>query len=309
MSILIATAVVGDSNRGESHDGVYLVNPETNRILQPVSWKRLDIDERGRDGGGGLGGIAFHHGRVYVAASDELLVFDQAFNLVASYRNSYLKHCHEICVFERHLFMTSGGYDGILGFNLETEAFDWAIRIVTDGRIFGARRFDPNGDDGPLPIDKLGLNNVHCEKGGMYISGTRTGNLLRFGGKSVGVMTTLPESVCNARPFRDGVLFNDTQANAVRFESPNSRKAFPMPRIAPQQPASSDGSEAAAEHSESGRGLCVISANRIAAGSSPSTIAIYDFAEERAVSAVNLSRDASSGIHGIELWPYEWPER
>lgn len=97
------------------------------------------------------------------------------------FRNAYLENCQEICVFERHLFMTSAGYDAVLGFNLETDSFDWAIRIVTDGRVFGARRFDPNGDEGPLMVDKLRLNNVHCDTGGMYVSGTRTGALLRFG--------------------------------------------------------------------------------------------------------------------------------
>ena len=292
MANLIATSVVHGSSPGESHGGVYLINLETNRILQPVDWNRIDIDRQGRDEDRGLRGMAFHGARIYIAASDELLVFDQAFNIVASFRNSYLKHCQEICVFERHLFMTSTGYDSILGFNLEKETFDWALKIVTDGRIFGARRFDPNGDDGPLLINKLDLNNVHCEKGGMYISGTRTGSLLRFSGKAVGVMTTLPVGAHNARPYRDGILFNDTQANAVRFESPTSRKVFPAPRFSSRKLTHADQSDAGNVRPGFGRGLCVITENEIAAGLSPSTISIYDLAEEKAVKVVNLSLDA-----------------
>lgn len=309
MANLIATSIVRGSNQGESHGGVYLINLETNQVLQPVDWNTMNIDWQGRGWDRGLRGIAFHGDRIHVAASDELFVFDQAFNIVASFRNSYLKHCHEICVFERHLFLTSTGYDSILGFNLETETFDWALKIVTDGRIFGTRRFNPNRDDGPLLIDKLHLNNVHCDKGGMYISGMRTGALLRFSGKAVGVMTTLPEGAHNARPFRDGILFNDTQADAVRFASPGSRKAFRVPRFAPEKLTHTNLDDSRIARQGYGRGLCVISENQIAAGSSPSTISIYDLDERKAVKVVNLSLDVRNAIHGIAVWPYDWPDR
>ena len=306
---LIATSVVRGSDRGDSHGGVHLINLETGQVLQPVDWNRIDIDWRGPEDGRGLRGIAFHGNRIYIAASDELLVFDQAFNLVASFRNAYLEQCQAICVFERHLFMASAGYDSILGFNLEQETFDWAFKIVTDGRIFGARRFNPNQDDGPLMIDKLRLNNVHCETGGMYISGTRTGALLRFSGKAVGVMTTLPEGANDARPFRNGVLFNDTKAGAVRFETPNARQAFALPRFSSDKLAHAGPDDAGIVRQGFGRGLCVVSEREIAAGSSPSTVSVYDLDANKAVKVVNLSLDVRSAIHGLAVWPYEWPDR
>ena len=34
--------------------------------------------------------------------------------------------------------------------------------------------FDPAFNDGPRPSNELHLNNVHCERGGMHISGLRT---------------------------------------------------------------------------------------------------------------------------------------
>ena len=155
MANLIATSVERGDNPGGSRGGVYLINLGNKQILKPVNWHALDT---GRQGGGnerGLRGIACHGEKIYIAESDELLVFDQAFNAVASHRNLYLENCQGICVFKRHLFVASAGYDAILGFNLETEVFDWAVRIATDGRVFGARRFDPNGDEGPLLINKL----------------------------------------------------------------------------------------------------------------------------------------------------------
>ena len=303
MAILIATSVLRESKPGESHGGVYLINLESNRILKPVDWNALDAGRQGVGSERGLRGVACHGDKIYIAASDKLVAFDQAFNAVASFRNAYLEDCQGICVFERHLFLASAGYDAILGFNLETESFDWALRIVTDGRVFGARRFDPNGDEGPLLINKLGLGKVHCEPGGMYVSGTRTGALLRFSGERVGVRATLPQGAHDARPFRDGILFNDTKAGAVRFESPDTRMALPMPRFPSHQLAQGSPKPAF------GRGLCVISEREIAAGSSPATISIYDLDAGKAVKAVNLSPDGRQAIHGVEVWPYPWPER
>ena len=236
-------------------------------------------------------------------------MFDQAFNAIASFRNAYLEDCQGICVFERHLFLASAGYDAILGFNLEAERFDWALRIVTDGRVFGARRFDPNGDEGPLLINKLGLSNVHCEKGGMYVSGTRTGALLRFSGERVGVRATLPQGALDARPYRDGILFNDTKAGAVRFESPDARVALPLPRFPSHQATHGKPDNAGNAKPTLGRCLCAIAEREIAAGSSPATISIYDLDAGEAVKAVNLSPDVRQAIHGIEVWPYPWPDR
>ena len=308
MANLIATSVVRGGDPGERHGGVYLINLESGRVLKPLDSNTFDLDREGQGRERGLRGVACHQDRIYIATSEELLAFDRAFNAVASFRNAYLENCQEICVFERHLFLVSAGYDAILGFNLETESFDWAFRIVTDGRVFGARRFDPNGDEGPLLINKLELNNVHCEKGGMYVSGKRTGALLRFGGERVGVQATLPEGVHNARPYRDGVLFNDTEAGALRFESPASRKAFPVPRFPPHRMthAGPDGPGARAGF---GRGLCVISEHEVAAGSAPATVSIYDLDAGKPVKAVNLSLDARNAIHGVEVWPYAWPDR
>ena len=48
MTSLIATSVVRGSNQGESHGGIYLINLETEEILNPVDWDKIDIDWQGR---------------------------------------------------------------------------------------------------------------------------------------------------------------------------------------------------------------------------------------------------------------------
>ena len=53
-----------------------------------------------------------------------------------------------------------------------------------------------------------------------------------------------------------------------------------------------------------GRGLCVIDERFIAAGSSPSTVSLYDLATGSDVMRVNFSQDVRNAIHGLEVWPY-----
>jgi hypothetical protein len=52
-----------------------------------------------------------------------------------------------------------------------------------------------------------------------------------------------------------------------------------------------------------GRGLCVIDQRFIAAGSSPSTVSLYDLDSGTTVMRVNLSPDIRNAIHGLEVWP------
>jgi hypothetical protein len=55
-------------------------------------------------------------------------VYDRAFRRLASYRNRYLKHAHEISRWGDLLFVTSTGFDCILGFDLAQRAFVWGWR-------------------------------------------------------------------------------------------------------------------------------------------------------------------------------------
>lgn len=307
MPMLIASSVVRGSQQGESHGGLYLIDTDAEALLKPVDWNSVDIDWSGRGWDRGLRGIAFHDELIFVAASDELFVFDQRFRIVGSYRNRYLKHCHEICVHGDHLFLCSTGYDSIVGLNLKTRSFDWGLNVMSEGAAFGLRRFDPQSDNGPLLLNKLHLNNVHCDDGGMYISGIRTKALLRFDGERLSVLSTLPPGVHNAQPFRDGVLFNDTQSDQLRFESPETRKAYRVPRYPEHKLTHTDLDDSRIARQGFGRGLCVIDEHRIAAGSSPSTVALYDLREVKPQTLVNLTMDIRNAIHGLAVWPYAWP--
>ncbi|GMG86147.1 hypothetical protein [Biformimicrobium ophioploci] len=306
MTVLIATSVVRGSQQGDSHGGIYLVDLQKQQARQMLDWNTADIDWQGRGWDRGLRGIAFAGERIFIAASDELYAFTPDFRKIGSWRSPYLKHCHEICLWQDHIFLTSTGYDSILGFNLNSEKFDWALALDTDGMRYRAATYDPAGDDGPMMLNKLHINSIHCNKDGMYIAGLKTEGLLHFNGRAVNMSATLPAGTHNARPFQDGVLFNDTRSDVVRFASRdhNRDRFFPVPKHNSEELVGLGLDQSGVARVGFGRGLCVLDDHLIAAGSSPSTIAVHDLDSGETALSVRLSNDVRNAIHGLEVWPF-----
>ena len=305
MARLLATSVVRGSQQGESHGGAYLLDLQAQNTRLVLDWDAAGIDWSGRGGDHGLRGIAFDQGTVYIAASNELFAFTPDFALLDSWRNPYLRHCHEICVYERTLFLTSTGFDAVLGFDLDKRVFHWALHVDVERFRFKGRVFDPRREEGPLPLNKLHINNVHCEAGGMYIAGLHTGGLLHFNGAAVRMAAELPPGTHNARPFRDGVLFNDSEADVLRYAGRDGSedRALAVPKYRPRELAHANAGGVARQGFA--RGLCVLSNTVVAGGSSPSTVTVYDLAANRQVLRANLSMDVRNAIHGLEAWPFD----
>jgi hypothetical protein len=301
---LVATSVVRGSRQGESHGGVYLVDFTEKTAALCVDWNTADIDWQGRGWDRGLRGIAFDGERVYIAASDELFVYDPGFRLLESFRSPYLKHCHEICVHQRRLYLTSTGFDSILGFDLDNKRFCWGIHIARLRKGFQGKPFDPVTAPGPAPSNNFHLNSVYATDKGLFISGLKTGAVLVYNGREIVPWVSLPGGTHNARPHLDGVLFNDTQADRVRWVSPGGEKSFAVPAYPPEQLTHVDEDDSRIARAGFGRGLCAISDQLLAAGSSPSTIALHDLDELKTIGQVTLSYDIRNAIHGLEVWPF-----
>lgn len=301
---LVASAVVRGSQPGESHGAVYLVDLDAREVAQALDWTAAGTDSSGRGGSRGPRGMAIDGDVVYVAASDELFAFTPDFRRIGSWRNPYLKDCHEIAVWERTLFLTASGGDAILGFDLDRKAFHWAMQVAVQQYRFHGRSFDPLKDEGPLMLDRLHLDALHCTRGGMYLSGLRTGGLLLFNGREVRMAVELPSGARNARPFRDGVLFNDTEAGLLRYAGRDSAedRALGVPAWPGNVPEGTRLDESA--QPGFARGLAVLSDALVAGGSSPSTISVYDLPANKRVLSVNLTPDVRSAIHTLAVWPF-----
>ena len=120
----------------------------------------------------------------------------------------------------------------------------------------------------------------------------------------------LPDGTHNARAHRDGVLFNDTAKDFVRFvPKTGSQRAFKVPEYPPESLTHTDLDDSRIARQAFGRGLCAINDSLIAAGSSPSTITLHDLDSMKTMLSINLSMDVRNAIHGLEVWPFdELPE-
>ncbi|MFT5140710.1 MAG: hypothetical protein ACI9H8_002093 [Lysobacterales bacterium] len=309
---LIATSVVRGSQQGESHGGIYLVDFANEEVTQVVDWDSSEIDFTGRGWDRGLRGIAFFHGEIYIAASDELFVYDRNFKIQRSFRSTYLKHCHEIHQLNNHLYLTSTGHDSILAFDLERQKFFWALHLAIENGEAKGTAYNPNGINGPggangPPAQNiLHLNNVYADKRGIFTSGMHTGGMIRIGdGNSADLVVDLPMGVHNVRPFGEGVIFNDTAADHLRYITRDGQETrFRIPKYPENELTHTELGDEKVARQGFGRGLCVINDQLIAAGSSPSTITLYDLPSGSEVTRVNFSMDIRNAIHGLEVWPF-----
>ena len=131
--------------------------------------------------------------------------------------------------------------------------------------------------------------------------------MLHFNGRRVSMAVELPEGTHNATPFRDGVLFNDSEADALRYAGRGEGtedRAMRVPRYDAAELLHRESDESGIARPSFARGLCVLSDSVVAGGSSPSTITLYDLAANEQVLSVNLTKDVRNAIHGLEVWPF-----
>jgi hypothetical protein len=131
--------------------------------------------------------------------------------------------------------------------------------------------------------------------------------MLLYSGEKLQMAVELPPGTHNARPFRDGVLFNDTEADALRYAGRGDGledRAFKVPQFDPARLKNRDLDASGIARPGFARGLCALSDTVVAGGSSPSTVSVYDLAANERVLSVNLTLDIRNAIHGLAVWPF-----
>ncbi len=304
---LIASSVVRGSQQGESHGGIFTVDFENQNVEQHVDWNTGDIDFTGRGADRGLRGIAFSDGDILVAASNELFRYDRNFKIKTSNKNRYLQHCHEICRMEQTLLLTSTGFDSLLAFDLEEKKFVWGFHLTRQYDQWAGHTFDPLSESGPRPVNNYHINMVHVDNTGIYLSGLHTNALLHISSKmEVSEVCSLPAGAHNARPYREGVLFNDTESDCLRYVGRDGNNiAFQIATYDEQDIEFSGIDDSKVARQGFYRGLCTVGDRFVAGGSSPSTISLYDLDSNQKIGSVNLTMDIRNAIHGLEPWPFD----
>ncbi len=315
LPLAITTSVVRSAHKGESHGGVYIVDLETGSHEQVVDWNTTDIEWIGRGHDRGLRGIAFWRDHTYIAASDAILVYDRSFKPIARHDCRYLRHAHEIAVDGDTLWVTSTGFDSLLAFDLARERFHrgYCLRLGLPGHLWRRvnparpprlRAFDPNDTSGPPPGDTIHLNSVVVDKHDVYLSGTRLRCLMRLTARSAKRWARIPHVTHNVRPYDGGVLMQHTALDRVLHASRDGAdlESWSLPRF---DATELEHTNRPADHARPsfGRGLCAAPGGLVIAGSSPSTLTVYEHGQRQPRQTVNLTRDVRNAIHGLEVYP------
>lgn len=301
---LIASSVIRGAQPHSSHGGLCIVDCHAGTVDWVLDWNSPDIDVDERGGDRGLRGIGIDGDSVYVMSSTALIRLDRQLRPQATYRNRYLKHCHELSIHAGRAYIVSTGFDSIVCFDLASERFVAGIHLNPRAGGLGVSGFDPGSPDGPAPAHAFHLNSVHCDDSGLYFSGLRTGALLRIAGTQLSIAASLPAGTHNARPFFDGVIYNDTESNRLCVRAAGRTNFLPVSADPAEMGQWQLADDEKLARPLFARGLCVISPRLVATGASPSTISIHDIDAQCLRARIELSRDVHNAVHGLAAWPF-----
>lgn len=315
---VLVSSVVRSTHQGESHGGLYLVELDRGFFSQVLDWNDGSISWEGRGGDRGLRGIAYCNEEIYVAASDEMFVLDKKFSIIRTFRNRYLKHCHEIFFDKGKLYLTSTGFDSILVYDTTLKRFikGYCIRQGKGAKFlsrkfggnWGVRldEFDPEKEKGPSPGDTWHVNSVSAINDTIYASGTGSEVLYAIRNDRLKRYSKIPRGTHNVRPMKNGVLMNNTESGHVEYRDLKGCILAKW-RIKTYEKKELTHKEVPEDHARQGfgRGLCVWRNKIIIGGSSPATISVYSFERNESISSVNLTMDIRNAVHGLEIWPFD----
>ncbi len=334
---IICSSVIRTTHKGESHGGVYLVDLNTGEYKQVVDWNDSSINWGGRGGDRGLRGIAFYDNKIYMGSHNQIIVYNQNFKKVNSYKNKYLLDCHEIFLYKDSLFITSTAFNSILEFNLKSNTFvkgyyirqrrylnffdSIAYKLERKKRILIKRKFyftkilrifkpklkifDPNSDNGPTLQFDFHINNVYCDNNRIYFCGSRLNHLYYILNEKIYHYAKVPFETHNTRPFKEGSLLIDTPAEKVSYMDLKGKviESFQIKKFKENELLYAHFSIEIAKQAF-GRGLCITDDELIIVGSSPALITVYKLGCPNALKHVNITMDIRNTIHGLEIWPY-----
>lgn len=321
LPVIVFSSVVRSTKQSESHGGVYLLDLETEQLTQMIDWDDQSIDFSQRGGDRGLRGIAFHGDRMFLAAADEIFVYDPEFRLQGSIKNRYLKHCHEINVGGGKLFLGSVGYDSILEYDIAEGRFTagYCIRYTGIRRRLLRRKeggiqtrpwpsltvYDPTREGGPEPEDSSHPSFPRWHDSELHIAGGGLGHIYAVRNGRLARVARIPFESHNAQLHRGGVLMNHSPTHRMLFLDARGRmtKTWPVPSY-PEEAL--EFANVPRDHAYQGfcRGIAMASEQVIVQGSSPATINLFRWDPPERIKSINLTMDVRNSIHGLEIWPH-----
>jgi hypothetical protein len=306
---IITSSVIRSTKKGDSHGGIYRINLETNESHQLLDWNNPDIDWGGRGGDRGVRGLAFWGDTLYAVAGNELFAFERVYDklrVIASYTNQYLKLTHEMWRHQDKLYICSGGTDTILVFDLVKK--DWTTSYFHHATSNGNQEFDPVTGKGYSNLEGGGfmhLDSVYANDDNMWYCGAYSDGLWRY---NFLTKETTKEAFAiadthNARPYKDGMLYNISRMSRTIFEKRGLIiEDWDTPKL---HEGSLINNNIPQDHAVQGytRGMVTYD-DYVITGTSPAAVNVWKFGQSHPIKTFYITNDIRNSICGMTL--YEW---
>tara|TARA_R110002020_G_scaffold846_2_gene4181 strand:+ start:2377 stop:3288 length:912 start_codon:yes stop_codon:yes gene_type:complete len=298
---VICSTVIRAAEQGAVHGGLYVIDIDSDEVLEYIPYAGDFDNENTRGGERGLRGVAVLEDRIVVADSSGLIEIDkETYTITKEKRDrGFFKSIHEICYFDKHIWVTSTGYDAIAKVDLDFNLVEfWEIlgESKDDHKIFtGKRQIKP---EEAVPDDKYHINSISAFSGRLVFSGLIT-SLYDF--ESMDVVESMP-SIGDIKSFQhnfyeydDCSLINMTSLKHLGIIQNGQSSFFPIP-------ATNHAKFSIDKIAENNwnRGL-TRGGNYAIVGSSPARLLLFDMDKHEFVKQLQIEEDIRHCIHGLEI--------
>ena len=289
------------AEQGSVHGGLYVIDIDSDEVLEYVPYAGDFDNENTRGGERGLRGVAVLEDRIVVADSSGLIELNKETYTVTKEKRDrgFFKSIHEICYFDNHIWVTSTGYDAIAKVDLDFNLVEfWEIlgESKDDHKIFtGKRQINP---EEAVPDDKYHINSISAFSGRLVFSGLIT-SLYDF--ESMNIIESMPtiEDIKsfqhNFYEYDDCSLINMTSLKHLGIIQNGQSRFFPIPATHHAKFSI----DKIAENNWN-RGL-TRGGNYAIIGSSPARLLLFDMDKYEFVKQLQIEEDIRHCIHGLEI--------
>ena len=298
---VICSTVIRAAEQGSVHGGLYIIDIDSDEVLEYVPYAGDFDNENTRGGERGLRGVAVLEDRIVVADSSGLIELNKETYTVTKEKRDrgFFKSIHEICYFDNHIWVTSTGYDAIAKVDLDFNLVEfWEIlgESKDDHKIFtGKRQINP---EEAVPDDKYHINSISAFSGRLVFSGLIT-SLYDFESMNiVESMTTIGDIKSfqhNFYQYDDCSLINMTSLKHLGIIQNGQSRFFPVPATHHAKFSI----DKIAENNWN-RGL-TRGGNYAIIGSSPARLLLFDMDKYEFVKQLQIEEDIRHCIHGLEI--------
>lgn len=301
-SVLIST-ISSDAPSADT-TSIYSLCFEKNNIGEIISWTTAPV--AGQQGnscsiGPAMKAITFHKDTIYGTIKNELLLFNNNFELIQSVDNAYLEGFNTIFPYGNQLFIQSPSFDSFLVFDCPSQTFTAGYQIKhnkTANCIYLAP-FNPNSGKGPRPQNAMGLKNLFIRENRIFFSCLNYDYL--FSVEENGAMHLAAPISLGAkfiRPYKKGFLMENSVKKCVEYFSLHGKhlETFLIDTPICENLKEIITTDNVGERGGDGEELII-------AAFLPATIAIYQSGTTTPVITMNLSNDIQGTIdHVISLF-------